>query len=354
MRLAVCSTAICTLIGCAADLEPGKHLLDNKELFHSLRLNHRAINISTTSPYDTVKLEARAYNVDGEEVQGLTNVTLLSQSNNVIVFPDGTVKGVKQTSTAGVSVIARATFNGITLEDTAKIVVTNIGSPPVFKTVNPGLNNNTDYVARLHLLDAEELSVQSNAVDSSNRPIPRLILSYKPRTSFGILFPSSWNSSFQPMLKGVYVVDIDGYVYGRKVSDSVTIRVVDHRVQVHVVFPDKGISRESYISVGGGVYWANHTDDSLDIEFEDASKAKQACCTMVGMLLAGDSGNIHPFQRDRSKPLRVVLHGWMPLPRVEPDIMQGRSFHVPGRYKYISRKNPNVWGTIIVSDPYSN
>lgn len=353
MRLAVYPVILATLIGCSADIDPGRHLLDKDKFFWSLKLNHRAVNISTNAPYDTVTLEAKAYTANGDEIEGLTNVTLLSQSENVVVFPGGIIKGFKQTAASGVFVIATATINGVTLEDTAKIVVTNVVSPPKFKDINPSLNNNKTYVTMVHLYDLDPSAVEPHVVDSADNAIPRLILNYRSRTKYGLNFDDSWNGLLLPIQKGSHVVDIDGYVYGRKISDSITIKVMDRRVQIHTVSPDLGIPRESYISLGGGVYWLNHTDDSLDIEFENPEMAKQSCCTLLGMLLASDSGNIKPFQRDMSKPV-IAKPCFICFPRVEPDIGQGRSFHVPGRYKYTSRKNPNIWGTIIVSDPNSN
>lgn len=353
LQTAILSIPIISMfLGCTSDLTSGKHILDKESLFWKLELNHGAANLATLAPYATLTLTMTGYTSDGNEIHRLTNTTIRSLSDDVLVFPDGIIKAVRQTTTSGIVIIARATFNGVTLEDTARIVVTSTPLPPVFKEIHPRLNNNERYVFRAHLFDILQKSIVTDITDTSGTAIPRAIVKYKPRSNINLQFENPWKGDFEALGIGEHIVDIDGYIYGKKVSDSIAIKIVDRRVQVHAVNSASGVPRESHISAGGGVYWLNHTDDSLDIEFEYPNMASRSCCTLIGEFLGSDSGNIRPFQRDMTKPIfaepcLICFH------RVEPDVAQGRSFHMPGRYKYRSRRNPNVWGTIIVSDPNS-
>lgn len=347
---------VSAITACTADVAPDRHMQDEDDLMWTIKLNHRAINLTTTPPYDTVTLNVAAYNMHGIELQGVKDVSIEVLSENIVIHPNNVLQALKQTTASGVLVLAKVTHNGVTLEDTARVVATTATNPPQLVSLNPQLGDEREYVTALHMYDVQESAILPNIIGSGGSSIPRAILHYRPRLENGlsIVFEYSWDGgSFGAMLPGLYKVDIDGFIYGKKVTDSISIKVLDRRITMHKVLKGLGIPRESFISVGGGVYWFNHTDDSLDIVFDDPSSASSACCTLIAFMLnRSESGNVAPFLRDMSLPLKGPC-SFICLDRIAPDVIQGRSFHEPGRYKYHSTRNPNVWGTVVVNDKYT-
>lgn len=341
---------------CANELYPDRHIKDKDDLLWELQLNHKAINLATAAPYDTVTLSVAAYNMYGNQIANIQDISIESLTENVVVYPNGTLKAIRQTAAAGVLVVARASHNGVTLEDTARVIVTSVEDPPQLVSINPALNDTRGYVTVIHLYDQQPTEILPGIVGSGGGSIPRAILHYSNTeqgdSRYGLIFNDHWKGRFQTIKKGSYTIAIDGYVYGKKVSDSITIRVLDPRITMLRIVEGIGIPRESVISIGGGVYWFNHSDDSLDIIFEDPSSASNVCCTLLAGLLnsPSDSGNIEPFIRDMSLPLKDDPCTFICFDRIGSDIIKARSFHTPGRYKYWSNRNPNVWGTIVVND----
>lgn len=118
--------------GCG-DLQPAAIFepeTDGFNLFGSITLDHRAVNLTTASPHDAIQLTATPRNLHGEPMQGLPAPTYRSTDTvSVAVAPDGRVQARRATS--GVRVIAElVTADNIRHADTAYVRVTSNGTPP--------------------------------------------------------------------------------------------------------------------------------------------------------------------------------------------------------------------------------
>jgi len=120
-------------LGGCGDLQPVATFepeTDPAALYGSLTLDHRAINLSTEAPYDTIQLTATPRNMKGEPLEGLPAPTFRSSDTaSVWVTPEGLVQARKATS--GVQVIAEVvTGDNVRHADTAVVKVTSTATPP--------------------------------------------------------------------------------------------------------------------------------------------------------------------------------------------------------------------------------
>jgi len=120
-------------LGACGDLEPVtpfEPITDGSKLYGSLALNHRAINLTLTAPYDTIRLTATPRNLLGEPMEGLPAPTFRSLDTvSVKVTADGLVQARRVT--AGVQVIAEiVTGDNIRHADTAIVKVVDTPAPP--------------------------------------------------------------------------------------------------------------------------------------------------------------------------------------------------------------------------------
>lgn len=127
--LAICSLALagCDDFQTATTFEPVR---DGSNLYGALTLDHRAVNLSTVAPYDTIRLTATPRNLRGEPMTGMPAPTFRSSDTmSVWVTQEGLVQARR--ATAGVQIIAElATGDNIRHADTTIVKVTEIASPP--------------------------------------------------------------------------------------------------------------------------------------------------------------------------------------------------------------------------------
>ncbi len=343
-----CLGILSGLQGCGDPSEPTTFLQTPRDLFSSLKLNYRAINLAMVAPYDTVTLVATPRNALGEVLVDAPVSEFKSESDRIIVLPNGVIKGIGQTSANGSRIFVTMTVNGVTLSDTARIVVTNVPVPPILKSFSMQLpTGDSAFMAAPHLYDNVSKKIMARALDSSGVQIPRTIVYYQTENQDVGAFSDDWNPAFLGYSRGETMLYTSAMVYGIPMHDSLLMTVTDRRVQVLYIKDGLSVQRETTIAAGGGVFWLNFTNDSLDIVFDDPNVAAKSCCTPVGMRLSDTSGNIDPFVRDLTKPI-YPPGGFITFPRLDPDIAKGRSFYQPGRYKYHSTRRPDIWGTVVV------
>jgi hypothetical protein len=301
------------------------------QLFWSLRLNHHAINVSTTAPYDTVTLVATPYNVNGEALPNAPTATFKSADASVLAFPTGMIKGVTQQSSAtGTLVIATLTYHGVTRADTAYVTVTNVASPPQL----------TDFSIQLAAGDSNRIASQGY-FDTRTKTLPlfaRASGATIPR--FNVFFESSnrtvatVNRStgvVTALLPGTVTIRASAMTYGVPSTDSVEFVVTDP-LAVAITYKTVGEQHyDTFVSPGADVFWSNPTPDSVDLVFDDPSAAARGGTTFFGVFLADSAGNIGPF---------AAVDSTTPGNRV-------RSFPQRGTFHYHSTRYP-ITGTITV------
>ena len=120
-------------MGCGTDYVSPATPTDPSQLFATLALDHHAIVLSTTAPWNTIQLTATPMNVDGEPLTGLPAATYsLSDSGSVAITPDGELTALAPAS--GVLVIASMSGGNSTRKDTAYVTVTDVPTAPVLTT----------------------------------------------------------------------------------------------------------------------------------------------------------------------------------------------------------------------------
>ena len=121
------------VLGCGTDYVASAGPADPSQLLASVVLDHHAIVLSTTAPWNTIQLTTTPMSGAGAPLAGLPAATYsLSDSGSVAVSADGTVSALAPAS--GVLVIASVSAGNSTRKDTAYVTVVDTPTPPVLAT----------------------------------------------------------------------------------------------------------------------------------------------------------------------------------------------------------------------------
>jgi hypothetical protein len=326
------------ICGCADPVAPHPTLLPVEVVPWKLQLNHRAVTLSTTAPHNEIKLEAIAYNVYGDVLDEVSDVTYTTNSAYVLVSPDGTLRANTTQSTTA-QVIAHVTYQGVTRPDTLYVRVNNnVPTPaPVLKTLDldvmPG---DSTRIASYGYSDFPTKLLQLRAFDTQDNPIQNIAVRYESsdRTIVQLSPQSPLLLSYQ---RGVAVVRASATVYGVSLSDSLLITVTDPlSVLAQLRATENGRIHpvqqlDHTIAVGGTVTWYNQSMDSVDIIFDDSTNVAIGKRNMRDM-----GGNIPPFASTQ----------W-PI-QFNNESVRERSFPIAGTYHWRSTRFPDIRGTITV------
>lgn len=118
------------MAACQGDQLSRPRVLDPAEAFWALRLDHRAVTLSTTSPYDTLTITATPQNVQGTPLLELPAPQYQSTDlEKVGVTAAGVLVAVAPT-VAPVQVIATLTDGNLKHQDTVFVMVDPVSVPP--------------------------------------------------------------------------------------------------------------------------------------------------------------------------------------------------------------------------------
>jgi hypothetical protein len=315
--IGICAIVMSSLLSVGCKGEPTVSTIQpDEELFWSLTLNHRAVNLSLTDPYDTVRLIATARNIHGTPFPDAPLATLTSESESVLVFPDGRIKALGTTGAGGIRVIASLTYRGVTREDTAWVCVTNLPNPPVMDTfqfrvpegdstylpladffgISSGRKTLTSWLYTREGPNAYPTSARLlTHIESSNPNIATLV-----RQSNG-----TWR--LDAMLPGTVMLYATTMAYGVARRDPIEFTIRGPVLGLIALSTNpKQISPGTItISRGGEIIWYTESrTDSVDIVFEHPEQVDEAK-SMIGRLLmeildapldrAAAEGGIGPF-----------------------------------------------------------
>ena len=343
-----------TGFGCSGDTT-GPAPITSASQYWRLVLNHHAITLALTPPYDTLHLTATPYAAVGTPMTdtGVTTWTT-SDSSSVQITQGGVLTG--KASASMVVIIASRMIGLVRRADTAVVNVNTITSVPSFAalTLTPDLR-----AGGLPLYDVFGfVEFVPSALDDQQRSIPNVVFrvrSLTPAILGGATVdwkdcalwteqetPSDFDC-FTARSIGHAVILADATVYGTHRVDTLDFAVEWKHVGVVQVIPQfRSNSRtpvpvfrpvDDTIAVGGTVAWKNILagpigivfDDSAEIQPADSATFLDGFASIFGLVIpAQGGGNIPPFA-----PLDST-HGNDTLG------VRARRFPIAGTYRYHS------------------
>jgi len=348
-ELACLGGLILALAGCD-DLQPTatyEMITDPARIYASITLDHRAVTMALTPPYNTAKLTATVRNGKGEPMSGMPAPTFRSSdSTRVWVSPTGELEA--RSTGGGILIIAEMTSpENIYHADTAIVNVTALANPPQLTTfridrenVDPlawGLlaSNSVEpwfILALFGVIPFPEVTVQ--ALDQNGVPITGLSIDYRSlRPEVAVVDRVSGqvtSGGFIPipgLLKpGKVEIVASTLSYGVAKADTAEFAVTYPAVQgVYVELGPDGVPRlspdEVIVVKNGFVGWVNSITDAVEIVFDNPAQVGEA--TVVCMIFGPDfcgGGDIAPFTGT------PILEG--------PETLRYRHFPTAGTYTF--------------------
>ncbi len=304
------STAITAMIVICTLLNAGCNLSDTgltayrppDQYFAVLTLEHHAINLSTTAPYDTLTLHTIRTMGDGSVVPG--EVTY-SVNKPGISVTNGILKAVSAVDSA----VLRVTLTYGTITRTDSAVVSVIGTAP---------NHLHSFGLRLPTGDSAKIAVGVSktiplirASASGATLSPLLVSLVSSDTTIAAMTPSGNTVSIIPRRPGRVVLSTSTFAYGTTWRDSLVFTVgwpimfgvptIERFATGSVASVLDFVYRNITIGVGGCVVWTNasRTTD-IDLQFDDPSHVRApggSTCPGGYQILNPDvGGNIAPFR----------------------------------------------------------
>jgi len=327
--------AACEDVPSVATFEP---ITDPAQLFMSLALNHRAINLSTEAPYDTLRLVATPLDGSGQPMSGLPAASFRSMdTTRVQVSADGLLKA--RAATNGVAVIAElVTGDNIRHVDTAYVKVTTDADPPQlasFKILpavpdsavwwivppNVGIGPILLPMAGIPVMP----SLRLEASDASGGQVSGLEVDYRSLDPKVVELNRRTGAVSASRALGEARIVATAFVYGTTVADTAVFRItlpLTHTVGIAVQGDGSTALSPSEVTVqpGGYVFWMNASGTPVDVTFEDPTNV--AAAPPVICMIVGDakcSGDIDAFGGESVN---------------FPQVARGRHFPVAGVYEY--------------------
>ncbi|HEU4584249.1 MAG TPA: hypothetical protein VFR95_00795 [Gemmatimonadaceae bacterium] len=358
LLLAAITFAAITLAGCGdiQTVEPYSPITDPAALFMSLTLDHGAINLSTTPPYDQLQITATPRDANGAAMEGLGAPTIRSSdTTKVWVTPDGVLQAREPGS--GIRVIAELVAEGnVRHADTAIVNVTSDSAPHMLDVLSLDPVGDEavwpmvplqSVLGQVLFLFASGRSFQPafdlKTLDSEGNPIPGLVVEYESLDpDIATLHPVYGNITLlQP---GEARVVARTTAYGVTMADTTVFTVTLPIINAVSIQPGAQDGPPTVqpktltIRPGGYVFWSNLTSDSVSVTFDDPASAGviEDICNGLGAAYPAhcDSGNIAPFMSDASSFF---------------DNTRGRHFTEPGTYTF-HIEPLGVTGKVVVTE----
>lgn len=286
MRFILLSAALslCSLVslGCASDTT-GPVPVDSAHGYWQLMLNHHAITMALTPPYDTLQLTATLSTATGTLLNDSGVTTWTTSDTSVQVSSTGLVTAIAQATE--VTLTARHTIGTITNTDTAIINVNDTVSVPQFAALSLQPNTAPLDTVRRDLFGAWIFT--ASALDPTGTLIPNVVFRVMSATPTVL---STFSPDYIQGSTGYYFKQRAGHarmvaeatVYGVRRVDTLPVTVgwwrnilVDvrptvpagNRTVVGVFAP-----QEDTVAAGGTVIWQNTLPGlPIDILFEDSA-----------------------------------------------------------------------------------
>jgi len=358
------------LTGCGTlePVAPLKPVTDAEQLYMSLTLDHRAINLSTASPYDTLQLTVTPRNALGAAMSGLPAPTFRSSdTTSVWVTPDGLLQARR--SATGVLVIAELVIDGpVRHADTALINVSNLASPPVLASLSidavpPDSGVWPTTTANIgHFLFGQAIvsgvgfainnfRLTPRAVDADSNSISGLAIEYAS-LDLAIGVADKYDGLVTLLRPGHVRFVARTTAYGITKADTAVFTVTlpiasDVWTEQRLGGPTIFVPNEVRIASYGMVFWRSYLSDTADVTFDDPTNVIEPPAVICEFM---------DFLASYFGPGPACGAGNILLPNVAPPILvdesertlQVRQFPVPGVYTYRSIRT-GATGRVIVT-----
>lgn len=347
------NVALLAFAGCGG-LEPVDAyapITDPELMYMTLTLDHKAINLSTVAPYNSIQLTATPRDAHDAPMTGLPLPTFRStDTTRIVVTADGMVQARR--SGTGIRVIAELAADGnIFHADTAFINVTTTATPPVLDSLSlpSGATRGLDpriATGVLYLIFAGMnpfTSIRAQAFSTDGTEITGLVIHYRSlKPEIADVAPTGDFSSIFTVGQFGFVATTTAYGVTRADTTLFTITLPTYQNVRIIAGPDGKPAftpTEVALKAGGLMFWFNESEQAVDVTLDDpasATTAPAAVCATATQF-GGDpatfcgEGNMAPFA-DNDNSLADA---------------RARQFNAPGTYTY--RTSTGATGRIVVS-----
>jgi plastocyanin len=395
-------------VGCQDDpIQPVER--DPDTTFWHLSLNYHALVLSVQAPPNSVQLVATALNARGDTLSGVPAATFLKLENLDTTFTlsaTGLVTAAHETARSGI--VVRLTVDGITLADTAYLMIHDQPAVPLasFSILPEAPDSNWMWsVQGRESFDwPGEKQIQVYARDGAGNLVPQdeMMVAYwseRPdlarRQSIDLgVFQGSFVGD-----TGSVLIFADMYYYGTYWADTMRLYVIPppvREIRIATIRPLSGPTRRELqpaqitIPAGTTIRWANlgpivstykisdlsfladepswpfykdeigkfallKAGDSVDFSFDNAELI-EAGNPLFSDSYSDDRGNLEAWASSSCEfengvlPCDFYFDGGR-YPQFKSDLgTRLRSFPIPGTYQYQSVRHPELRGTIVVTD----
>jgi hypothetical protein len=337
--------------GCGGDSSAPSAPLDASQTFWALEVNYHGVNMATVAPYNTVQLHTVALNPTGDSLPGVGQPTYSTSDSSVSVSPTGLVTAHFATSDKPALVLVSKQYQGITLQDTVIVKVTDTLPQYPLATFQFEMRNGVPISA---LGDGEQpVTIRATTTtgqvvcDSISCPLALHYTSANPTIALFSHDPFT-KATLSLRNPGHTFLTASTWYYGTVWSDTLTF-TVNYRshaeVQAFIVNNRIMYSAPSSIVLGVGAdvtFGCSATvgcNTPIDIIFDDPSAADTASSSLFGGFIIEPptgSGNIDAFGGDSATFANLFA------------LARSRRFLKPGRYHYHSTVLPSDTNTILV------
>lgn len=214
--------------GCGSDAT-GPAPQDISKAYWALQLNHEAIEMALTAPYDTVQLAVTPVTAAGTPLPSFGTVTYTVADSNVTVSPTGLITAQYETTNGPIAVVAalRDATRGVTHIDTAFIVVTVSPAPLGSFSLQPAAGDSAkrslDYATYFPL--AWPVVATDAAHDTVCNPIQCSINVRYRSSNPSVAVIDDHTGTIVARDTGHTILTASTYAYGKAWRDSVDFRV---------------------------------------------------------------------------------------------------------------------------------
>jgi hypothetical protein len=354
----VLGAVLTALVACSDPTDPIPMNLADQ--LWDVRIESKAITMSTVAPYDTITLRTIAFNGFGDTItEGLEVQYYPVSDTSMRISDDGVLKVRMPTNAQGTKIVSRVTYKNVTRTDTALVVVTTNATPPypldtiVLDAIDGLTGEPTQAILPIYSIVSVPIAIVSRVL-SNGIPVASVPLSYVSSDE-SILLVGPWTGEPMAKLAGQARILATTTWYGKTYRTALDVRVVgplfgEFRIQERIprgsdtaVFVVSPGSVE--VEPGAAISWINESSRPVEIIFDDLASARQLTgqvaqvvdrfCLFFGVWchVGKTSGNVSLIAMDPNNP-------------AGDHVMDMRSFLDPGIYHF--QVAPGVQGTIII------
>lgn len=285
LSVLLCGTGVS--LGCANDTT-GPTPIDPEHGYWQLTLNHHAITLALTPPYNTLQLVATPSTVTGAPVTDSgAMIWTVSDSTSLHISPTGLLTAIAPT--AGATLTVRHTIGRVTKTDVAVVNVNVIDQVPTFATLTLQPSSGTLLDTLLVDLGVGRRFIPS-ALDLQGDTIANVVFSVVSATPTVLLSPlvpftQGVTGFFNRISAGHALMIAEATVYGVRRVDSLPMTVGWSHYAVVGVRASVPAGRQTSIgifgpandtiAVGGVVFWKNELPrQPADVIFDDPTAAQ--------------------------------------------------------------------------------